>query len=70
MVSAGGLRVVGLTTPRPYLWKGGRVDATQVARIGVAFGHPARLKVLMLHYPVFRSPQRPARRWSAGWGKR
>lgn len=54
-----GLRVVGLSTPRRYLWKGGRIDTGQVARIGESFSGPARLKVLMLHHPVLRSAQRP-----------
>ena len=59
VVRADGLHVLGLSTARPYLWKGGRIDAGQVARIGVAFAGPARLKVLMVHHPVFRSAQRP-----------
>jgi 3',5'-cyclic AMP phosphodiesterase CpdA len=54
-----GLRLVGLSTARSYLWKGGRIDAAQVARIGAEFAGPARLKVLMVHHPVFRSAQRP-----------
>jgi 3',5'-cyclic AMP phosphodiesterase CpdA len=53
------LQVLGLSTPRPYLWKGGRIDAGQVAMIGAAFAGPARLKVLMVHHPVFRSAPRP-----------
>jgi 3',5'-cyclic AMP phosphodiesterase CpdA len=54
------LTVVGLSSPRRYLWKGGRIGAEQVARIGSAFSDPAGLKVLMLHHPVFRPVQRPA----------
>ncbi|MGK5683239.1 metallophosphoesterase family protein [Actinoplanes sp. URMC 104] len=54
-----GLLLLGLSTARPYLWKGGLVDDAQLARIGTAFGPRARLKVLMLHHPVFRSAQRP-----------
>jgi 3',5'-cyclic AMP phosphodiesterase CpdA len=63
-----GLQVVGLSTPRPSRWKGGRIDAAQVARIGTAFAGPARLKVLMLHHPVFRSVQRPDETIVAGAG--
>jgi 3',5'-cyclic AMP phosphodiesterase CpdA len=58
-VRQGGLRLLGLSTPRPYLWKGGLVDAAQVALIGSALAGPAALKVLLLHHPVFRSAQRP-----------
>jgi 3',5'-cyclic AMP phosphodiesterase CpdA len=54
-----GLQVLGLSTPRRSRWKGGRIDPGQVARIGAAFAGPARLKVLMVHHPVFRSAQRP-----------
>jgi 3',5'-cyclic AMP phosphodiesterase CpdA len=61
-----GLRVVGLSTPRRSRWKGGRIDARQVARIGVAFAGPARLRVLMVHHPVFRSAQRPKERIVSG----
>jgi 3',5'-cyclic AMP phosphodiesterase CpdA len=60
VLRAGGLHVLGLDTARPYLWKGGRIDAAQVARIGAVFASPARLKVLMVHHPVFRPAQRPA----------
>ncbi|WP_250031174.1 metallophosphoesterase family protein [Paractinoplanes maris] len=59
LVRDGGLLLLGLSTARPYLWKGGLVDAAQVARIGSALAGPAELKVLMLHHPVFRSAQRP-----------
>jgi 3',5'-cyclic AMP phosphodiesterase CpdA len=59
VLHADGLQVLGLSTARPYLWKGGRIDAAQVARIGAEFAGPARLKVLMVHHPVFRSAQRP-----------
>ncbi|WP_433727703.1 metallophosphoesterase family protein [Actinoplanes sp. CA-051413] len=62
LLHLGGLQVLGLSTPRPYLWKGGRIDAGQVARIGTAFAQPARLRVLMTHHPVFRSRQRPRER--------
>lgn len=58
-VHDGGLLLLGLSTPRPYLWKGGLVDPAQVALIGSAFAGPAALKVLLLHHPVFRSAQRP-----------
>jgi 3',5'-cyclic AMP phosphodiesterase CpdA len=54
-----GLQVLGLSTPRRSQWKGGRIDAGQVARIGAAFAGPAVLRVLMVHHPVFRSAQRP-----------
>ncbi len=59
VLRADGLHVLGLSTARPYLWKGGRIDAGQVALVGAAFAGPARLKVLMVHHPVFRSAQRP-----------
>jgi 3',5'-cyclic AMP phosphodiesterase CpdA len=59
LLRTGGLRVLGLSTPRRSRWKGGRIDAGQVARIGSAFEGPARLRVLMVHHPVFRSAQRP-----------
>lgn len=59
VLRADGLHVLGLSTARPYLWKGGRVNAAQLARIGAEFAGPARLKVLMVHHPVFRSAQRP-----------
>jgi 3',5'-cyclic AMP phosphodiesterase CpdA len=62
------LQVLGLSTPRRGLWKGGRIDAAQVARIGAAFTGPARLRVLMLHHPVFRSAQRPDERLVHGVG--
>ena len=62
MVRAGGLQVLGLSTPRRALWKGGRINAAQVVRIGDAFTAPARLRVLMVHHPVFRSAQRPDER--------
>jgi len=52
------LQVLGLSTARSYRWKGGRIDAGQVARIGSGFAGPARLRVLMLHHPVFRPAQR------------
>jgi 3',5'-cyclic AMP phosphodiesterase CpdA len=56
-----GVLVLGLNTARRYLWKGGRIDDAQVARIGTAFvcDQPVELRVLMLHHPVFRSRQRP-----------
>jgi 3',5'-cyclic AMP phosphodiesterase CpdA len=56
-----GVLVLGLSSPRRYLWKGGRIDRRQTARIGSAFAEAAgvRLKVLVLHHPVFTSPQRP-----------
>ncbi len=60
VLRAGGLHVVGLCTPRAYLWKGGRIDAGQVARIGTAFAGPARLKVQLMHHPVFRPARLPA----------
>jgi len=59
IVRDGGLLLLGLSSPRPYLWKGGRIDAAQVARIGSDLAGAADLKVLMLHHPVFRSEQRP-----------
>jgi 3',5'-cyclic AMP phosphodiesterase CpdA len=57
LVHDNGLLVLGLSTPRPYLWKGGLIDAAQVERIGGT--GPAELKVLLLHHPVFHSAQRP-----------
>lgn len=59
-----GVLVLGLSTARRYFWKGGRIDGTQVARIGTAFAsdEPVQLRVLMLHHPVFRSVQRPDER--------
>jgi len=59
-----GVLVLGLSTARRYFWKGGRIDAAQVARIGTAFmsDEPVQLRVLMLHHPVFRSLQRPGER--------
>ena len=65
-----GVLVVGLNTARPYLWKGGRIDPDQVARIGGAFvsDQPVGLRVLMLHHPVFRSAQRPGERIVRGAG--
>jgi 3',5'-cyclic AMP phosphodiesterase CpdA len=59
ILRADGLHLLGLSTARSYLWKGGRIDAAQVARIGAELAGPARLKVLMVHHPVFRSAQRP-----------
>jgi 3',5'-cyclic AMP phosphodiesterase CpdA len=59
LVRDGGLLLLGLSTARPYLWKGGHIDAAQVARIGSDLAAPADLRVLMLHHPVFRSVQRP-----------
>jgi 3',5'-cyclic AMP phosphodiesterase CpdA len=68
VLDADGLRVLGLSTARPYLWKGGRIDAGQLARIGAEFAGPARLKVLMVHHPVFRSAQRPSETMVYGAG--
>jgi 3',5'-cyclic AMP phosphodiesterase CpdA len=68
VLHTGGLQVLGLSTPRRSLWKGGRIDAGQVARIGAAFNGPARLRVLMVHHPVFRSAQRPDERIVHGAG--
>ncbi|GID31696.1 metallophosphoesterase family protein [Paractinoplanes brasiliensis] len=59
VVRDGGLLLLGLSSPRAYLWKGGRVDAGQVTRIETELAPDAELKVLMLHHPVFPSPQRP-----------
>jgi 3',5'-cyclic AMP phosphodiesterase CpdA len=69
VLRADGLHVLGLSTARPYLWKGGRIDAGQVARIGAEFAGPARLKVLMVHHPVFRSAQRPDETMVYGAGR-
>ena len=65
----GGLCLLGLSTARPYLWKGGRVDAAQVARIGAELAPAADLKVLMMHHPVFRSAQRPGETLVGGAGR-
>jgi len=54
-----GVLVLGLSTARRYFWKGGRIDAGQVARIGSVFAPAVPLKILMVHHPVFRSAQRP-----------
>jgi 3',5'-cyclic AMP phosphodiesterase CpdA len=62
LVRVDGLQVLGLSTARRYLWKGGRIDPGQVAGIAAAYEPPARLRVLMLHHPVFRSAQRPRER--------
>jgi 3',5'-cyclic AMP phosphodiesterase CpdA len=64
-----GLQVLGLSTARPYLWKGGRIDAGQVARIATVFAGPARLKVLMVHHPVFRPAHRSTEPVVRGAGK-
>jgi 3',5'-cyclic AMP phosphodiesterase CpdA len=48
-----GVLVLGLNTARRYYWKGGRVDAGQIARIGSAFAASVPLKILMVHHPVF-----------------
>ncbi|AGZ41576.1 metallophosphoesterase family protein [Actinoplanes friuliensis] len=58
-LGSGGLQVLGLSSPKRYLSRNGRIDAAQVARIGTAFTGPAGLRVLMLHHPVFRPAQRP-----------
>jgi 3',5'-cyclic AMP phosphodiesterase CpdA len=68
VLRAGGLQVLGLNTARPSRWKGGRIDAAQVGLIGAAFAGAARLKVLMLHHPVFRSAQRPKEAIVSGAG--
>ena len=57
-----GVLVLGLNTARRYYWKGGRIDDRQVARISDAFNADARLKILMVHHPVFLSVQRPDER--------
>jgi len=63
----GGVLVLGISSSRRYFWKGGRIDRRQVARIGRAFAEaaPVRLRVLVLHHPVFavapRSREKPAR---------
>jgi 3',5'-cyclic AMP phosphodiesterase CpdA len=63
-----GVLVLGLDTARPYYWKGGRIDAGQVARISSAFAAAVPLKILMLHHPVFASAQRPDERVVRGAG--
>ncbi|MCA2219265.1 metallophosphoesterase family protein [Jidongwangia harbinensis] len=55
----GDVEVLGLNTARPYFWVEGRVDRRQRARIRSAYTGPG-LRVLVLHHPVFRSPERPA----------
>ena len=59
LVLRDGVLVFGINSARPYFWKGGEIDAGQVGRISSAFAVAVRLKVLMLHHPVFSSPQRP-----------
>ena len=56
-----GVLVLGISTPRRYYWKNGRIDRRQIARIGRAFAEatPVRLRLLVLHHPVFTSVQRP-----------
>jgi 3',5'-cyclic AMP phosphodiesterase CpdA len=68
ILRTGGLQVLGLNTPRRGRWKGGRINQEQVARIGAAFAGPARLRVLMMHHPVFRSVQRPHEQIVSGAG--
>ncbi len=63
----GDLQVLGLSTPRRYYWKGGRISAAQSARIAAL--SPAGLTVVMVHHPVFRSPQRPRERIVRGAGR-
>jgi 3',5'-cyclic AMP phosphodiesterase CpdA len=69
LVSRDGVLVLGLNTARPYFWKGGRIDAGQVARISSAFAVAVPLKILMVHHPVFASVQRPAERIVRGAGR-
>jgi 3',5'-cyclic AMP phosphodiesterase CpdA len=69
LVSRDGVLVLGLNTARPYYWKGGRIDAGQVARISSAFAAAVPLKILMVHHPVFASSQRPAERIVRGAGR-
>ena len=66
LVRHGDVLVLGLNSARPYYWKGGRVDAGQIARISSAFAASVPLKVLMLHHPVFASAQRPGERLVRG----
>jgi 3',5'-cyclic AMP phosphodiesterase CpdA len=69
LVSRDGVLVLGLSTARPYYWKGGRIDDGQVARISSAFAAAVPLKILMVHHPVFASAQRPAERIVRGAGR-
>jgi 3',5'-cyclic AMP phosphodiesterase CpdA len=62
LVSRDGVLVLGLNTARPYYWKGGRIDAGQVARISSAFAAAVPLKILMMHHPVFALPKRTTER--------
>jgi 3',5'-cyclic AMP phosphodiesterase CpdA len=68
LVSRGAVLVLGLNTARPYYWKGGRIDAGQVARISSALAPAVPLKIVMVHHPVFASAQRPAERIVRGAG--
>ena len=63
-----GVLVLGISTPRRYFWKNGRIDRTQIARIRRAFADaaPVRLRLLVLHHPVFTSVQRPGERLVRG----
>jgi len=62
-----GVLVQGISSAQRYFWKGGRINRRQVARIERAFveAAPVRLRVLVLHHPVFpaapRSKEKPAR---------
>jgi 3',5'-cyclic AMP phosphodiesterase CpdA len=60
------MMVLGLSTPRRYLWRDGQIGAGQAARIRTAFEGSARLKVLMMHHPVFRPEQRPKETLTVG----
>ena len=64
-----GVLVLGISTARRYYWKNGRIDRRQIARIGRAFADaaPVRLKLLVLHHPVFPSVQRPHETLVRGW---
>ena len=56
-----GVLVLGISSSRRYLWKGGRIDRRQVDRITSA-GRDfpgVRTKVLVLHHPVVTSGARP-----------
>lgn len=48
------LAVVGLATPRPALWKGGRIARGQLVRAAACFAAAGdrRLRVLVAHHPL------------------
>ena len=56
---AGDVLVLGISSSRRYFWKSGRIDRRQRDRIAGAGAPGVRMKILVLHHPVFTSAQRP-----------